>query len=123
MAETEDKAVASQRVADDLRARIESGEFKVGDALPTRRDLAAEYGVAPNTATVAVRLLQDVGLVTIQRNAKARVRDRSADVDTSALLRATGEEVSALKVELAQAAERLAEVEKTLAELARRTTP
>ncbi|RBM22007.1 hypothetical protein DI005_07945 [Prauserella sp. PE36] len=123
MAEAEDKAVASQRVADDLRARIESGEFKVGDALPTRRDLAAEYGVAPNTATVAVRLLQDVGLVTIRRNAKARVRDRSADIDSSALLRATGEEVSALKVELAQAAERLAEVEKTLAELARRTTP
>lgn len=122
MAESEDRTVASERVANDLRARIEAGEFGVSDKLPPHRQLATEYEVAVNTATAAVKLLRDMGFVTIPPNASARVRDRSTDVDTSAALRTVAEEVSTLRSELAGTAERLAEVERTLDELSRRTT-
>ncbi|MEU3272552.1 winged helix-turn-helix domain-containing protein [Saccharomonospora sp. NPDC006951] len=122
MVESEDRTLASKRVANDLRARIEAGEFAVGDKLPPHRQLATDYGVAPNTATAAVKLLRDMGFVTVPPNASARVRDRSADVDTSAALRTVTEEVSVLRSELAGTAERLAEVERTLDELSRRTT-
>lgn len=122
MAESEDRTVASERVASDLRARIEAGEFAVGDKLPPHRQLAADYEVAVNTATAAVKLLRDMGFVTVPPNASARVRDRSEDVDTSAALRVATEQVSELRSELASATERLAEVERTLGELSRRTT-
>lgn len=122
MSESEDRTVASERVANDLRARIEAGEFKVNDKLPPHRQIATEYEVAVNTATAAVKLLRDMGFVTVPPNSSARVRDRSEDVDTSAALRVATEQVSELRSELASATERLAEVERTLGELSRRTT-
>lgn len=121
---TEDKGrvPASRRVADDLRGRIEAGEYEVGSTLPTYRQLASEYDVAVNTAMAAVRMLRDLGFVTIQRNASARVRDRATDVDMSAAIRAAQDEVTALRSELAHAGNRLAELEKRLGELADRAS-
>lgn len=116
------KALASRQVADDLAKRIESGEYEVGATLPTYRQLAGEYDVAVNTAMTAVRLLRERGFVTAQRNASARVRDRSADVDTSSALRSIQDEVAALRSELAQAEGRLAQVERNIGDLADRSS-
>jgi GntR family transcriptional regulator len=56
----------SQRIADDLRAGIESGELTAGQKLPSERELAARYGTARNTAREAFRLLEAAGLVDIE---------------------------------------------------------
>jgi DNA-binding GntR family transcriptional regulator len=50
------------RIAADLRARIESGEFRPGDALPSITRLSQEYGVAKTTAQKALQVLKDEGL-------------------------------------------------------------
>jgi GntR family transcriptional regulator len=56
----------SRRIADDLRAAIESGELTAGQKLPSERELAARYGAARNTAREAFRLLEAAGLVDIE---------------------------------------------------------
>ena len=50
-------------VADDIAAKIASGELAPGDRLPGEADMAAEYGVAKMTARRAVRELRERGLV------------------------------------------------------------
>ncbi len=49
-------------IAGDLRARIEAGEFRPGDALPSITRLSQEYGVAKTTAQKALRLIVSEGL-------------------------------------------------------------
>jgi GntR family transcriptional regulator len=56
----------SRRIADELRAAIESGELTAGQKLPSERELAARYGTARNTAREAFRLLETAGLVDIE---------------------------------------------------------
>lgn len=53
-----------QRIAADLRARIESGEYPKGEPLPGRTDLKAQYGgVSQVTVEKAVNELKKLGLV------------------------------------------------------------
>ena len=52
-----------QRIADDLRARISSGEYPAGAQLPTKADLMARYQVAVNTVERAIDELRKAGLV------------------------------------------------------------
>jgi GntR family transcriptional regulator len=52
------------QVADDLRAAIDSGELSAGSKLPSGRDLATQYGVAPMTLQHALRVLRDEGRLT-----------------------------------------------------------
>jgi DNA-binding transcriptional regulator YhcF (GntR family) len=46
------------RIADDLRRRIERGEFRPGDALPSIMRISQEYECAETTATKAVNVLK-----------------------------------------------------------------
>ncbi|WP_169748020.1 GntR family transcriptional regulator [Pseudonocardia acaciae] len=117
----EDKRPASRRVADQLQARIEAGEFAAGDALPPYRQLAAEYGVAVNTALAAVRALRDAGLVTIRPNSGAQVRGRSDDVDVGREVMAISNEVADLRATVQRVGTDLARLEERLAEVASRT--
>lgn len=50
------------RVAADLRARIESGEFRPGDALPSITRISQEYECAKTTAAKALGVLKREGL-------------------------------------------------------------
>jgi len=49
-------------IAGELRGRIEAGEFRPGDALPSINRLAQEYGVAKTTAQKALQVLKDEGI-------------------------------------------------------------
>jgi len=53
-----------ERVADELRRRITSGELAAGDRLPSGRELADRHGIALATAQSALRRLRDEGLAT-----------------------------------------------------------
>jgi len=65
-----------QQMADALRADIVGGRYSPGEQLPSQRQLAAEYGVAQNTAGEAVRLLQLEGLLDNPVKSRPRVRAR-----------------------------------------------
>jgi GntR family transcriptional regulator len=52
-----------RQIAAWLLARIESGEFRPGQALPSETDLMQTFGVARTTARRAIAYLRDVGAV------------------------------------------------------------
>nr|WP_223201305.1 winged helix-turn-helix domain-containing protein [Micromonospora sp. M42] len=53
-----------RQIANELAAKIKSGELKPGDKLPSTRELAEAYGVHMNTASRALSLLHDRELIT-----------------------------------------------------------
>ena len=59
-----------------LRARIESGEYPPGRALPSETTLMQEYGLARETVRKGVRVLRDEGLVQIVQGRGAYVTER-----------------------------------------------
>lgn len=63
-----------RQIADDLRARIASGELKPGDTLPTRPALMKDHGVAANTVERAIEVLRQEGLVESSQGARTYVR-------------------------------------------------
>lgn len=54
---------ASVQVTQALRTDIAQGRFKIGDRLPTRRELCDQYGIAAMTAAKVIRALTDEGTV------------------------------------------------------------
>ncbi len=54
-----------RQLAAVLRARIERGEFRPGDRLPSQTSIVQEYGVARMTAGKALQVLVDEGLAVI----------------------------------------------------------
>ncbi|GHE55667.1 GntR family transcriptional regulator [Streptomyces longispororuber] len=64
-----------QRIAAELRAGIETGEYEPGQRLPGENDLMAAHGVARMTARQALALLQAEGLVEARKGAGVFVRD------------------------------------------------
>ncbi|MGP3914258.1 GntR family transcriptional regulator [Nonomuraea sp. 10N515B] len=51
------------QIADRLRARIRSGEFPSGTALPSEAELCRAFGVARNTVRRGLAILEDEGLL------------------------------------------------------------
>lgn len=118
LAEEKDKRPASRRVAADLLAQIDAGEYPVGASLPPYRQLATDYRVAVNTAIAAVRVLRDQGAVTIRPNAGAQVRDRSVDLDASGELHAARAELAEARADVQRLGSDLAKLEERLTGLA-----
>ena len=58
-----DADLAYLRVADDIAARIASGELAPGARLRSERDLAAHYGVSYGTIRRAMEVLRDRSLI------------------------------------------------------------
>jgi DNA-binding GntR family transcriptional regulator len=59
-----DADLAYMRVADDIAARIASGELAPGARLRAERDLAEHYGVSYGTVRRAMEVLRERGLIT-----------------------------------------------------------
>lgn len=56
-----------QRIADDLRSAIMTGELAPGDQLPTEHALAEQYGVARSTVRQGLAMLVQEGLAVSRR--------------------------------------------------------
>ena len=79
-----------QQIVDEIELRILNGTYEMGMRLPSVRDLAVLAAVNPNTMQRALSELEEMGLVTTQRNtgrtvttdeaAVARARDVKADL-------------------------------------------
>ncbi|MFP3986863.1 GntR family transcriptional regulator [Streptomyces sp. E11-3] len=56
-------AARYRRIAADIRARIDRGDWRPGEPLPSRRRLAAEYDVHHETMNLAYTLLRRIGVL------------------------------------------------------------
>ncbi len=65
------------RIAAELRARIASGELAPGDRIPSTREITRHWGVAMATATKALGLLRQEGLVRAVRGSGTVVAERT----------------------------------------------
>src|SRR4051794_22725444 len=74
--EPADSELPSRRLARELRQLITSGLLPEDGKLPSERVLAAQHGVARNTAREAIRLLADEGLVTAHHGKGVFVREK-----------------------------------------------
>lgn len=63
-----------RRIAEELRARVTSGELRDGDQLPGENALMERHGVARATARQALRVLIDEGLAVARRGSGVYVR-------------------------------------------------
>jgi GntR family transcriptional regulator len=79
-----------QQIVDEIELRILNGTYEMGMRLPSVRDLAVLAAVNPNTMQRALAELEEMGLVTTQRNtgrtvttdesSVSRARDSKADL-------------------------------------------
>lgn len=69
-----------RRIAYDLAEQIASGRLGPGDRLPSTRALAERYDAAMRTATRAVGLLHDAGLVEGDPGRGVFVADGAAEL-------------------------------------------
>ncbi|MGO4754419.1 GntR family transcriptional regulator, partial [Streptomyces sp. 2MCAF27] len=67
---------ATERVADQIRAAIESGEYPSGEPMVSSEALAQKYGVHRGTAQKAVRQLAAEGYLTLTRRHRPIVKER-----------------------------------------------
>lgn len=65
------------QVISQLRAQIDSGEWRVGDRIPTESELSDQLEVGRNTVREAVRALAHAGLLEIRQGAGTFVRASS----------------------------------------------
>lgn len=65
----------ARQIADDLRARIESGDLQPGDRLPGEPSLVKTYGVAKMTANQALKILVAEGLAVARPGSGTYVRE------------------------------------------------
>src|SRR5437763_14663248 len=95
-------------IAAQLRDDINKGKYPVDAKLPSYRDLAAQFGAAPNTVGEAVRILASEGLVQIRPNSGAVVcspEEATLSVDDFAALLRT--ELTQVRSELRETRARL----------------
>jgi GntR family transcriptional regulator len=88
-----------QQIADDLRRAIGEGELRPGERMPSSREFATSYGVAPMTVHQAIRVLRDEGLVNSWQGRGVFVRsesDAEQSIDLSAQLQETRQRVDDL---------------------------
>src|SRR4051794_8610361 len=65
-----------RQLADDLRARIVDGGFRVGEAIPSEAQLSERYRTSRITVRHALALLEEEGLVHRQQGSGSFIRPR-----------------------------------------------
>lgn len=76
-----DDAPVYAQLVEHIKLAIISGEFKLGERLPSVRELSAEAGVNPNTMQRAFAELEREGLVLTQRTAGRSVTEDASRVE------------------------------------------
>ena len=67
----------SKQVADALEARIEAGEYQVGQKIPTEIELMEMYNVSRNTIREAVQSLVSAGVLVVKQGDGTYVRSNN----------------------------------------------
>lgn len=69
-----DDGARFEEIADELRARIDSGEYAPGDRIPGENEIMKTFEVSRDTAWKALQVLRDQGLTESRQGAPTRVR-------------------------------------------------
>lgn len=69
-----DRTPVYQQIAEHLKRQILLGTVQDGEAMPSRRELAAQTGINPNTAQKAYRLMTEEGYIYTDGNNGSVVR-------------------------------------------------
>jgi DNA-binding GntR family transcriptional regulator len=83
-----------RQIADDLRSRIERGEYRPGSRLPTKAELMTQHHVAVNTVERAIEELRKARLVETAQGAGMFVTEAAQNLGTSASI---GDRMAALE--------------------------
>jgi GntR family transcriptional regulator len=109
-----DPRPAYLQVADDLRASISGGMFQPGERLPSGRDLARRYGVAPMTISHAIDVLRQEQLVEAYQGRGVFVADRPESSGPSRNGGRQDQAIGSLRADLDELAERVARIERLI---------
>ena len=85
MFEKVEKARVYETIALQIKARIDSGELKRGDMLPSEADLAEQFGVSRGSIREALRMLEMLGLVESQTGKRTIVTASLIDTVSESL--------------------------------------
>ena len=66
------------KIHNEIRQRIEDGEWAVGDRIPAERELAEQFGVSRMTLRQAIQTLVDEGLLERHIGAGTFVHDQNS---------------------------------------------
>ena len=106
-----------QQIVDEIELRILNGTYEMGMRLPSVRDLAVLAAVNPNTMQRALAELEEMGLVSTQRNTGRTVTtdetavSRARDIKASLLAETFMMQMQALGLSRKEVLERLAKGE------------
>ncbi|MFE9360352.1 GntR family transcriptional regulator [Streptomyces olivaceoviridis] len=92
-----------QRIVQDVRDKIRSGRLTAGTKLPSTRELADEYGVAPGTVQRALTELRTAGLIYSHQGRGSFVTEtasKSTEDSTARALKRLEEQVADLSARL-----------------------
>lgn len=99
-----------QRIIQDVRDKIRSGQLTAGTKLPSTRELADQYDVAPGTVQRALAELRTAGLIYSHQGRGSYVSETAGEVDQDP----TALAIKALEAQVAELAARLNSVEKRI---------
>lgn len=112
--ETNDPRPAYLQVADDLRASISDRTFKPGERLPSGRELARRYGVAPMTISHALDVLRKEQLVEAYQGRGVFITDHSAAANAGREDVGHDAAIGVLRGDLDRLADRVARIERLI---------
>jgi GntR family transcriptional regulator len=105
-----------QQLADDLRARIRSGEYEPGSQLPSKAALMGKHHVALGTVNEALRVLRGEGLLETRQGTGTYVCDPLPDEGAPSEYETMMERLDGMTDEVRRLRERLDAVERELAQ-------
>ena len=75
-----------ERVAQDLRIKIEEGDYQPGQILPGERELAQIYGIQRNTIRKALRRMINAGMLKVNSRCGYTVAEPRYQICVSKLM-------------------------------------
>lgn len=90
------RANLAEKIAADLRERVQSRELSAGDRLPTEHELARTHGVSRAVVREAIAALRSEGLVIARQGSGVFVAEANSKGPTLALLNFEPEKLSSI---------------------------
>ena len=79
------KKKLSEKVVDEIRKRMESGELKIGDKLPNQNQLAQELGVSRTSLREAMNILNLLGVIEQKPGYGTAIRKKIPEINPEGL--------------------------------------
>jgi DNA-binding GntR family transcriptional regulator len=112
-----DRRPLYQKIADDLRSQITTGRYSPHDHLPSLRELCTTYRVSKVTASSALTLLDQQGLIAVRHGLRSVVLTPQTNPDQGDLNQVR-QQVSAMAHRQEQIVEQVHSLEETLRRIA-----